>query len=64
MFRTYFKTIFFPEPIEISFALENTIKPSVTFEDIHLLWEFTSENGDIYTNHNLFKAEVNTEGIN
>lgn len=31
------------EPIEISFALENTIKPSITFEDIHLLWTFQHE---------------------
>lgn len=50
------------EPIEISFALENTIKPSITFEDIHLLWEFTSENGDIFTNKNLFKTDVDADG--
>lgn len=51
------------EPIEISFALENTIKPSITFEDIHLLWEFANENGEIFTNQNLFTSEVNAEGI-
>lgn len=29
-----------PEPIDISFTLENTIKPPITFEDVHLLWTF------------------------
>ncbi|KAJ6641577.1 Trafficking protein particle complex subunit 8 [Pseudolycoriella hygida] len=38
------------EPIEISFVLENTIKPSITFEDINLLWTFTKENGEVETN--------------
>lgn len=49
------------EPIEISFALENTIKPSITFEDINLLWTFTSPNGEIVTNANLFKSDVSNE---
>lgn len=40
----------FAEPIEISFTLENTIKPSITFEDINLLWTFTKENGEVETN--------------
>lgn len=42
--------LFFAEPIEISFTLENTIKPSITFEDINLLWTFTKDNGDVETN--------------
>lgn len=52
------------EPIEISFALENAIKPSITFEDINLLWTFTNENGDAYTNMNLFKNDVTTDDRN
>lgn len=52
------------EPIEISFALENAIKPSITFEDINLLWMFTNENGDVFTNMNLFKNDVTTEDRN
>ncbi|KAG4074060.1 hypothetical protein HA402_014265 [Bradysia odoriphaga] len=38
------------EPIEVSFTLENTIRPSITFEDINLLWTFTKENGEVNTN--------------
>lgn len=56
--------VFVPEPIEISFALENAIKPSITFEDINLLWTFTNENGDVYTNMNLFKNDVTTDNRN
>lgn len=45
------------EPIEISFVLENSIKPKITFEDINILWEFTSEAGDeILANTSLFKV--------
>lgn len=51
----------FPEPIEISFALENTIKPSITFEDIHLLWEFTNESGQTFSNQSLFTSLKNTD---
>lgn len=54
----------FAEPIEISFALENTIKPSITFEDINLLWTFTSEYGETFTNMNLFKSDVSNEERN
>lgn len=52
------------EPIEISFALENTIKPAITFEDINLLWTFTNENGEIFTNANLFKSDVSNDDRN
>ncbi|XP_063702999.1 trafficking protein particle complex subunit 8 [Culicoides brevitarsis] len=45
------------EPVEICFTLENTIKPQIIFEEIHLLWEFVSDNEDKcrVTNKNLFK---------
>lgn len=49
------------EPIEISFALENTIKPSIIFEDINLLWTFTTDTGHTFTNLNLFKNDVTNE---
>lgn len=49
------------EPIEISFALENTIKPPITFDDINLLWTFTNQNGEVFTNRNIFKNDVGTE---
>lgn len=49
-FKVFFVLFSLPEPIEISFTLENTIKPSITFEEINLLWTFTKENGDVETN--------------
>lgn len=52
------------EPIEISFALENTIKPAITFEDINLLWTFTNANGETFTNANLFKSDVSNDDRN
>lgn len=52
------------EPIEISFALENTIKPAITFEDINLLWTFTNENGETFSNANLFKSDVSNDDRN
>lgn len=58
-------TRFFPpdnlEPIEISFALENTIKPSIIFEDINLLWTFIADDGTEYTNSNLFRNDVTND---
>lgn len=60
----YKKKIFsyaFVEPIEISFALENTIKPPITFDDINLLWTFTNQNGEVFTNGNLFKNDSGIE---
>lgn len=54
----------FTEPIEISFALENTIKPPITFDDINLLWTFTNPNGNMFTNSNLFKNEISAEDRN
>lgn len=54
----------FTEPIEISFALENTIKPPITFDDINLLWTFTNPNGNTFTNSNLFKNEISAEDRN
>lgn len=59
-----FLTCSFAEPIEISFALENTIKPAITFEDINLLWTFTYSNGETFTNANLFKSDVSNEDRN
>lgn len=56
--------IFSTEPIEISFALENAIKPSITFEDINLLWTFTNESGEVFTNLNLFQNDVSAENRN
>lgn len=58
---TNFRKCSFAEPIEISFALENTIKPAITFEDINLLWTFTNSNGETFTNANLFKSDVSNE---
>lgn len=58
----YLFTISILEPIEISFALENTIKPSIMFEGIHLLWTFQTESGVNVSNSILFKSEVSTEG--
>lgn len=52
---------FITEPIEISFALENTIKPSIIFEDINLLWTFTTDTGETFTNLNLFNNDVTIE---
>lgn len=52
------------EPIEISFALENTIKPSITFDEINLLWTFTNQNGDTFTNKALFKNDIGTDDRN
>lgn len=52
------------EPIEISFALENTIKPSITFDEINLLWTFTNQNGETFTNKALFKNDCGTEDRN
>lgn len=49
------------EPIEISFALENTIKPTIIFEDIQLLWSFTNEHGETFTNSVLFKTKASNE---
>lgn len=43
------------EPIEISFELENPIKPSIVFENIYLLWEFKKDSGELFSNRNLFK---------
>lgn len=63
IFNSIFSCIF-SEPIEISFALENAIKPSITFEDINLLWTFTNESGEVFTNLNLFQNEVSIEDRN
>jgi trafficking protein particle complex subunit 8 len=49
------------EPIEISFVLENTIKPAITFEDVCLLWEFEKEGGERFTNQDLYKMELSDE---
>lgn len=51
------------EPIDVSFTLENTIKPPITFEDIHLLWTFHSDDGtDVaISNAPLFGANGDTE---
>lgn len=49
------------EPIEISFALENTIKPSITFEDIHLLWTFQREGQEPVSNSALFTGDSSIE---
>lgn len=62
IFRYFF--LFSSEPIEISFALENTIKPPITFDDINLLWTFTNPNGNTFTNSNLFKNEISAEDRN
>lgn len=45
----------FGEPIEISFVLENPIKPPILFEDITLLWEFKKESGELFSNRTFFK---------
>lgn len=52
------------EPIEISFALANTIKPTINFEDINLLWTFTNANGETFSNVNLFKSDVSNDDRN
>lgn len=57
--RKYSKTA---EPIDVSFSLENTIKPSITFEEIHLLWTFETDTGATYSNNVLFKANIPDEG--
>lgn len=52
------------EPIEISFILENTIKPQIIFEEINLLWEFVPDADDKprVSNQSLFKVTgVDTE---
>jgi tetratricopeptide (TPR) repeat protein len=45
----------FGEPIEISFVLENPIKPSILFEDVCLLWEFKKESGEMFSNRNFLR---------
>lgn len=52
------------EPIEISFALENTIKPPITFDDINLLWTFTNDQSEVFTNQNLFKNDIGPDDRN
>lgn len=50
------------EPIDISFVLENTIKPIIQFDDINLLWEFKKEStGEIYSNRFLFGSDAPIE---
>uniref|UniRef100_A0A336LLK1 CSON010132 protein n=1 Tax=Culicoides sonorensis TaxID=179676 RepID=A0A336LLK1_CULSO len=46
------------EPIEISFVLENTIKPQIIFEEINLLWEFIPDDTAKahISNQSLFKV--------
>lgn len=44
--------------------MENTIKPSIIFEDINLLWTFTTENGEIFTNMNLFRNDIAVDDRN
>lgn len=34
------------------------------FEDINLLWSFTSERGEVFTNMNLFKNEIAADDRN
>lgn len=48
------------EPIEIRLALENTIKPSITFEDIHLLWTFEYDEQRSVSNTALFTNDSST----
>lgn len=40
------------------------VSPSITFVEINLLWTFTNQNGDTFTNKALFKNEVGTEDRN
>ncbi|XP_062542620.1 trafficking protein particle complex subunit 8 [Armigeres subalbatus] len=49
------------EPIEISFNLENAIKPPIAFESINILWEFRKETQEIYSNKPLFMGEVTAD---
>lgn len=46
----------FGEPIHVAFMLENPIKPSITFENITLLWEFKKEDGKLFSNRNFFSS--------
>jgi trafficking protein particle complex subunit 8 len=46
----------FGEPIDISFVLENPIKPAIMFESITLLWEFKKDSGELFSNRNFFKT--------
>lgn len=45
----------FGEPIHIAFVLENPIKPSITFENVTLLWEFKKDTGELFSNRNFFR---------
>lgn len=53
------------EPIDVSFTLENTIKPPITFEDVHLLWTFHADASDgsatVISNAPLFGANGGLE---
>ncbi|XP_055378418.1 trafficking protein particle complex subunit 8 [Condylostylus longicornis] len=45
------------DPIEISVCVQNTIKPSITFSDINLLWKFSLENNAEVTNKVFFEGK-------
>ncbi|XP_058065337.1 trafficking protein particle complex subunit 8 [Anopheles bellator] len=49
------------EPIEVAFSLENTIKPSILFEHVNLLWEFRRESGEIFSNRPLFLGDLSLD---
>lgn len=51
------------EPIEIRFMLENNIKPKIIFEQIHLLWKFTSDDGVTIDNSSMFKSNGKVDGV-
>lgn len=44
--------------------MENTIKPPITFDDINLLWTFTNQKEEVFTNMNLFKNDIGAEDRN
>lgn len=45
------------EPVEISVTVANTIKPSITFSDINIVWEFNTDDGGVISNKILFEKE-------
>lgn len=45
----------FGEPVQISYELENPIKPSILFENVTLLWEFKKDTGELFSNRGFFK---------
>lgn len=52
----------FSEPVEISVTVANTIKPSITFSDINIVWEFNTDDGGVISNKILFEKECTEKG--